>query len=189
MIQPRVRLEFTHFISLSIGNQEEQLKGIEKFQNMLQNIQGIGEKKSLKKMHVTMMTLNATQEELAALEFGFKLAGDRYSDVTGEGPFIIGFRGLEQGDGEGHPIFMKVELGVEILNILRGILEDELHGHLTDPRFLPHSEIYGRCNLSSDQRNKLFKTADQEIMKPVSIHQMTLRQRKTGGEQPMEPIT
>ena len=51
-----------------------------------------------------MMTLNATQEELAALEFGFKRAGDRFSDITGEGPFIIGFRGLEQGDGEGHPV-------------------------------------------------------------------------------------
>merc|ERR1712215_235658 len=115
-------------------------------------------------MHVTMMTLHASQEELAALEFGFKLAGDRFSDITGEGPFIITFRGLEQGDGEGHHIFMKVELGVEILNILRGILEDELHGHLTDPCFLPHSTIYGHCNISSDKRNKLFKTADQAIM-------------------------
>ena len=83
---------------------------------------------------------------------------------------------------------MKVELGVEILNILRGILEDELHGHLTDPRFLPHATIYGRCNLSPDQRNKLFKTADQEIMKPVSIRQMSLRQR-AGTEQTLERVT
>ena len=84
---------------------------------------------------------------------------------------------------------MKIELGLEILNILRGILEDELHGHLTDPHFLTYSTIYGRCNLSPDQRAKLFKTADQVIMKPVSIHQMTLNQKKAGTEQTMEPIT
>ena len=80
----------------------------------------MGKKKNLKKLHVTMMTLNATQEELAAIESGFRRAGDRFTDITGEGPFIIGFRGLEQGDGEELPVFMKVELGVEILNILRG---------------------------------------------------------------------
>ena len=80
---------------------------------------------------------------------------------------------------------MKVELGVEILNIFRGVLKDKLRGHLTDPHFLPHATIYGRCNLSPDQRNKLFKTADQEIMKPVSIHKMSLRQQ-AGTEQTME---
>ena len=79
---------------------------------------------------------------------------------------------------------MKIELGVEILSILRGVLEDELHGLLTDPHFLFHTTIYGRCNLSPDQRNNLFKTADQEIMKPVSIHQMSLRQL-AGIEQTM----
>ena len=103
MSQPRVGSEFTHFISLSFGNHDEQLKGIEKFQNMLQNVEGIGKKKNLKKMHVTMMTLNATQEEPAAILSGFRHAGDRFTYITGEGPFIIGFRGLEQGDGEEPP--------------------------------------------------------------------------------------
>ena len=96
MIQQRVVLEFTHFISLSAGNQEEQLKGIEKFQNMLQNVEGIGEKKNLKKMHVTMMTLNATQEELAALEFGFKRAGDRFTDVLVKDPSSLALEALSR---------------------------------------------------------------------------------------------
>ena len=61
MSQQRVGMEFTHFISLSLGSQEE-LKGIEKFQNMLQNVLGIGEKKKTQKMHVTMMTLHGSQE-------------------------------------------------------------------------------------------------------------------------------
>ena len=102
--------------------------------------------------------------------------------------FIIGFKGLEVGDGEEPPVFTKVELGVEILNILRGVLEDELHCYLTHSRFLPHATIYGRCNLSPNQRKELFKTADQETMKPVSICQISLRQR-AGTEQTMERVT
>ena len=58
-------------------------------------------------------------------------------DITGEGPFLIGFKELEVGDGEEPPVFTKVELGVDILNILRGVLEDELHCYLTDARFMP----------------------------------------------------
>ena len=48
-------------------------------------------------------------------------------DITREGPFIIGFKGLEVDDGEEPTVFTKFELGVEIFNILRGVLEDELH--------------------------------------------------------------
>ena len=69
-------------------------------------------------MHMTMMTLFGNQEELATLEFGFKCAGDQFTDITGKGPFIINFRGLKQWDGEGNPIFIKIELGVEILFFL-----------------------------------------------------------------------
>ena len=49
----RIGMEFTHFISLSLGEQQE-LKGIEKFQDTLQSVLGIGEKKKREKMHVTI---------------------------------------------------------------------------------------------------------------------------------------
>ena len=94
------------------------------------------------------------------------------------------------GDGEEPPVFTKVELGVEILNILRGVLEDELHCYLTDSRFLPHATIFGRCNLDPNLKRELFKTADQETMKPISIRNMSLRQRQHAGtEQVMERAT
>ena len=63
-----IGMEFTHFISLSLGEQQE-LKGIEKFQDTLQSVLGIGEKKKTEKMHETMMCLQANPEELAAIEF------------------------------------------------------------------------------------------------------------------------
>merc|ERR1712215_217809 len=108
---------------------------------------GIGEKNNLKKLHVTLKTLNASHEEMEMMEIAFRKAGDRFTEITGEGAFLIGFKGLEVGDGEQPPVFKKVELGVEILNILRGVLDDEIHYYLSDSRFLPHATIFGRCNL------------------------------------------
>ena len=43
-IQSRLGSSFTHFVSLSIEDQEEQTKGIEKLQNMLENVEGIGKR-------------------------------------------------------------------------------------------------------------------------------------------------
>merc|ERR1711895_147251 len=155
--QSRLGSFFTHFVSLSVGDDEEQTKGIEKLQNMLENVEGIGKKKNLKKLHVTLMTLNASQEEMEMMDTAFRRAGDRFTEITGEGAFLIGFEGLEVGDGEQPPVFTKVELGGEILNIMRGVLEDELHCHLTDARFMPHATIFGGCTL----RFKLKKGALQ----------------------------
>merc|ERR1712236_56781 len=47
--QSRLGSSFTHFISISVGDDEEQTKGLEKLQNRLENVEGIGKKKNLKK--------------------------------------------------------------------------------------------------------------------------------------------
>merc|ERR1712215_97899 len=93
--QSRLGSNFTHFVPLSVGDDEEQTKGIEKLQNMLENVKGIGKKKNLKKLHVTLMTLNASQEETEMMDAAFKRAGDKFTEITGEGAFLIGFKGLE----------------------------------------------------------------------------------------------
>ena len=49
------------------------------------------------------MTLNASQEETEMMEAAFKIAGDKFTEITGEGAFLIGFKGLEVGDGEQPP--------------------------------------------------------------------------------------
>ena len=82
-----------------MGDQEDQIKGIERFQNKLQIVEGIG-KKNLKQIHVTMLTFNASQEDMEIIESAFRRVGDCFTDITSEGPFIIGFKGLEVGDGE-----------------------------------------------------------------------------------------
>ena len=55
-----------------------------------------------------MMNLNATtQAALEAIESAFRRAGDCFTDITGEGTFIIGFTSLKQGNGEEPPIYAK----------------------------------------------------------------------------------
>ena len=100
--QSRLGSSFTHFISLSIGDDEEQTKGLEKLQNMSENVKGIGKKKNLKKLHITLMTLNVSQEETEMVEASFRRAGDKFTEATGEGAFLLGLKGFEVRDGE-HP--------------------------------------------------------------------------------------
>ena len=68
--------------------------GVPKIQNMLENVKGVGKKKNLTKLHVTLMTLNVSQEETEMVEAGFRRAGDKFTEITGEGAFLLGFKGL-----------------------------------------------------------------------------------------------
>ena len=82
--------DFTHFVSLSMGSQKGQVKGIEKIQSILRSTEGTEKKENLEKLHINKMTLTAmTQEELEAMKSAFRRAGDCFTDITGKGPFII----------------------------------------------------------------------------------------------------
>ena len=171
--QPNLGAEFSHFVSLSIGEDDEQLKSIKKLQDKLVEIPGVGSKKNPSKFHITLMTLKVNPEEKEAVETSFKKVGEKFTEITGEGGFLVGFRGLEVGDGEHPPVFIKVELGLEILSILRGLLLDELHVLNTDPRFTPHVTLFGEYTLGPVRRNELFKKADQIPAPAISVKSMT----------------
>ena len=159
--QPNLGAEFSHFVSITIGDDEEQTKSMEKLQNKLGEIQGIGRKKNLKKLHITLMTLRIKPEEREAVEASFTRVGEKFSEITGKGGYMLGLEGLEVGDGEHPPVFIRVELGLEILSILRGLLLDELHAFNRNSRFAPHVTLFGACSLEPVKRNELFKTADE----------------------------
>ena len=129
------------------------------------------------------MTLNVSPEEKEMVEASFTRAGDKFTEATGEGAFMLGLKGFEVGDGEQPPVFVKVELGLEILNILRGVLIDELHCHNTHDRFTTHVTIFGGCTLNPVKRKELFKTADQQPMQPIAVRNMCLRQRQQSGSE------
>ena len=99
------------------------------------------------------MTLNVTAEEREMVEASFIRAGKKFTEIIGEGEYMLGLKGFEVGDGEQPPVFVRVELGLDILSILRGILIDELHTYNTNPRFTPHVTLLGECSLDPVKRN------------------------------------
>ena len=101
----------------------------------MEEIEGIGRKKNLKKLHITLMTLNVTAEEREMVEASFIRAGEKFTEATGEGGYMLGLKEFEVGDGEQAPVFVRVELGLEILT------------HNTDPRFTPPITLFGGCSL------------------------------------------
>ena len=63
---------FFHFVSLSIGEDDEQLKSIKKLQDKLVEIPGVGSKKNPSKFHITLMTLKVSPEKKQVVETSFK---------------------------------------------------------------------------------------------------------------------
>ena len=55
-----------------------------------------------------------------------------------------------------------LDLGKEMLNILQGILEDEMGEYITDLRFQLHDTLFTQRDLTPERRAKLFKTANPE---------------------------
>ena len=70
------------------------------------------------------MTLRVNPEEREMVEASFTRVGEKFTKITGKGGYMLGLKGLEVGDGENPPVLIRVELGLEILSILRGLLLD-----------------------------------------------------------------
>ena len=101
---------------------------------------------------------------------------------------MCNFKGLDLGDGDSSAIFIRVDLGKEILNILQGILEDDMVEYMTDLRFQPHVTLFTQSDLTPERRAKLFKTANPVLVSAVTVREMTLRERKVAGRQSKEPV-
>ena len=98
-------------------------------------------------MHITLGVFNILEEEIEEAEMKFKRVGEKFTDLTSPGSFLLNLKGLEMGDGS-QVLFVKVQLGREILEILRGLLEDEMGDKITDVRFSPHVTIFDECSLT-----------------------------------------
>ena len=168
-------------MSIGISGERDQ-ESIRAFQDKLSDVPGIGKKKNPKKMHITLGVFNILQEEVDDAEMRFKRVGEKFTDLTSPGSFLMNLKGLEMGDGS-QVLFMKVQLGKEILEILRGLLEDELGDKITDMRFSPHVTIFDECSLDPETRENLFKTTEVIVGPTLSACDMSFRERRQQGEQ------
>ena len=103
----RVGKQFSHFISVSISGDKD-LDLIKAYQDKLGEVPGIGKKKNPKKMHITLGCINITEDEVEETEMKFKKIGEKFTDVTRPGPFLLNLRCLEMGD-ESEVLFVKVQ--------------------------------------------------------------------------------
>ena len=180
----RVGQEFIHFVSIGISGERDQ-ESIRAFQDKLSDVPGIGKKKNPKKMHITLGVFNILQEEVDDAEMRFNRVGEKFTDLTSPGSFLVNMKGLEMGDGS-QVLFAKVNLGREMLEILRGLLEDELGDKITDMRFTPHVTLFDECSLMPETRENLFKTAEVMVGPTIRASNMSFRERyqqREHGEQ------
>ena len=106
----------------------------------------------------------------------FKRVCEKFTDLTSPGSFLVNIKGLEMGDGS-QVLFAKVNLGREMLEILRGLLEDELGDKITDMRFTPHVTIFDECFLTPETHENLFKTAEVIVGPTIRASDMSFRER------------
>ena len=102
--------------------------------------------------------------------------GEKFTDLTSPGSFLVNMKGLEMGDGS-QVLFAKVYLGREMLEILRGLLEDELGDKITDMRFTPHVTLFDECSLTPETRENLFRTAEVMVGPTIRASNMSFRER------------
>ena len=123
-------------------------------------------------MHITLGVFNILEDEVEEAEMKFKRVGEKFTDLTSPGSFLLNLKGLEMGDGR-QVLLLKVQLGREILEILRGLLEDEM----TDMRFSPHVTIFNECSLTPETHENLFKTAEVMVGPTIRASDMSFRER------------
>ena len=174
-IMGRVGLEFTHFESVGICEGVD-MELIKAFQDKLGDVPGIGRKKNPRKMHITLGVFNILEEEVEEAEMKFRRVGEKFTDLKSPGSFLLNLKGLEMGDGS-QVLFVKVNMGREILEILRGLLEDELGDKITGMRFAPHVTILDECSLTQETRENVFKTADVIVGRTIRASDMSFRER------------
>ena len=111
----------------------------------------------------------------------FKKVGQKFSDLTSPGSFLVNMKGLEMGDGS-QVLFAKVYLGRD----LRGLVEDELGDKITDMRFTPHVTLFDEGSLTPETHENLFRTAEVMVGPTIRASNMSFRERyqqREHGEQ------
>ena len=92
-IMGRIGLDFTHFVSVGICEGVD-LEWIKAFQDKLGDVPGIGKKKNPRKMHITLGVFNILEEEVEEAEMKFKKVGEKFTDLTSPGSFLLNMKGL-----------------------------------------------------------------------------------------------
>jgi 2'-5' RNA ligase len=98
---------------------------------------------------------------------------------------VLSFKGITFGD-QGS-IWIKMELGKEVILVLREMIEAGLGEHLTDLRFESHLTIFRSSEISEEVQQGIRGSASKINLGCATIRKVSLRARKVGKDKP-EPI-
>jgi hypothetical protein len=111
---------------------------------------------------------------------------EEYVDLLGSpSNLVLTFKGIPFGD-QGS-IWIKMELGKEVILVLREMIEAGLGEHLTDLRFESHLTIFRSSEISEEVQQGIRGSASKINLGCATIRKVSLRARKVGKDKP-EPI-
>ena len=134
--------EFTDFLSLEFGcdtmlNRFE--NNIKKLQESMTQIDGMGKPSKLSSLHMTVATVNAqSPDQVEEIRTKTLKVFQRFMDLV-NGPLLVTFNGI--GFGDHQVVWLDQVLGLETVECLREMIDEELGQFITDHRFNAHLTI------------------------------------------------
>ena len=173
---------FSHFLSLELDNASDdyqQFKGkVKDLQEKLGEVQGMGKPAKTESLHITLAVIHVTKEEIPNLVEKVKQTWEKYLDMLGfPTNLVLSFRGLEFGDRGS--VWIRMNMGTEVMLVIRELSEASIGQWLTDLRFSSHLTIFRSSELSEQG---LKGTASEINLGCATVRKLSLRPRKVGKE-------
>ena len=184
---------FSHFISLEFDIHSDDyqifLSKVKGIQNLLGDVSGIGKAVKQESLHITLAVLHVAEEELPGLIEKIRKVWEEYMDNLGNpSKILVSFKGISFKD-QGS-IWTKMELGKEVIMVLRQMIEAVIGEFLTDLRFECHMTLFRSSEMSEELKQAIEGSASKINLGSATIKKISLRPRKVGKiEEPVLILT
>ena len=181
---------FSHFLSLEFDNESEDFQQfrekVKDLQGKLGEVQGMGKPCKGESLHLTLAVLHVVEEEIPSLMEKIRETWEKFLDMLGmPSNLVLSFKGLEFGDRGS--VWIRMNLGTEVIMVLRELIEANLGQWLTDLRFSSRITIFRSSEISDEKKRGLRGTAKEINLGCATVRKLSLRPRKVGKEK-REPV-
>ena len=143
----------THFVSIEADNTQGLVDNIQEIQTKLKEQFGerLGKPYKKESLHITLCVLGIEEDEEANLKKKVELGWDKFrSGLYSTGGFLLTFGGLGFFE-DTNSIYIKVDIGKELLGDLRSCMDEELKGMVSDQRFTSHMTIFRNSMMTNEE--------------------------------------
>ena len=170
----------SHFLSVEVSGVETK-KRLEEMQEQMGQVAGIGKATKGKSLHLTLGVLKVPPEEVETVKSKTKKAVEAFLDMTeSNAGFLITCGSIKFMK---HSVLaLKIEMGKEVCNMLRHLIEIELEPWLADLRFSAHITIFTNSSVAESERRQLGESVKHRKLGCLICETITLRAKKTETE-------